>query len=240
MAAAPTRLVRPSTGDHVGEHVRQLIFAGVLRPGDRIPLDAIAGELGVSRLPVREALLGLARDGLVVMAPHQGAYVGPFDEDVVRDHFEIVGLVQGLAAARVAERADPEAMAQLDAVAARLEAASDEQASFELTMEFQRLVNAGGGSARQRSVLRALARMLPRGFFADVAGSAQSGRVGTRRVLEAIRGGDGEEIRRVCVEVQRERAELVVAHLRQHGVFPTPRTGRASTRRTRPGAGGRP
>jgi DNA-binding GntR family transcriptional regulator len=246
-APAPARLVRPSTGDHVGEHVRQLIFSGALRPGDRIPVDAIAEELGVSRLPVREALLGLARDGLVVMAPHQGAYVGPFDEDVVRDHFEIVGLVQGLAAARLAARAassasGPAILEQLEAVTARLEATRDRdaQAAYDLTMEFQRLVNAGGGSARQRSVLRALARMLPRGLFAHVAGSARSGRVGTRRVLDAIHGGDGEEIRRACVEVQRERADLVVAHLRKQGVFPTPKHGRAPARRTPPGAGGRP
>jgi DNA-binding GntR family transcriptional regulator len=227
-ARGRARLVRSSTGDLVTEHVRRLIFAGSLRPGDRIPLDALAEELGVSRLPVREALLGLARDGLVVMAPHQGAYVGPFDEDVVRDHFEIVGLVQGLAAVRVAARRDPALLARLEDVAERLDATADAQAAADLAVEFQRLVNTGGGSARQRSVLRALARMLPRGFFAGVAGSARSGREGTRRVLDAIVGGDEDQIRRVCVEVQRERADLVVAHLRTTGVFPTPRPSRSS------------
>jgi DNA-binding GntR family transcriptional regulator len=236
--AGRARLVRSSIGDFVTEHVRQLIFGGTLRPGDRIPVDTIAEELGVSRLPVREALLGLARDGLVVMAPHQGAYVGPFDEDVVRDHFEIVGMVQGLAAARLAARADPAVRAELTAVAERLEATRDDQTAYDLTMEFQRLVNLGGGSARQRSVLRALARMLPRGFFADVAGSAASGRLGTRRVLDAILGADEDDIRRACVEVQRERGDLVVAHLRTRGVFPATRTARATAPATGPGEGG--
>jgi DNA-binding GntR family transcriptional regulator len=235
--AGRARLVRSSTGDLVTEHVRRLIFGGDLRPGDRIPIDTIAEELGVSRLPVREALLGLARDGLVAMAPHQGAYVGSFDEDVVRDHFEIVGMVQGLAAARLAARAEPDVLAELIAVAERLEATRDAQAAYDLTMEFQRLVNVGGGSARQRSVLRALARMLPTGFFADVAGSAASGRLGTRRVLDAILGADEDDIRRICVEVQRERGELVVAHLRKRGVFPATRT-RATARASSPDEGG--
>jgi DNA-binding GntR family transcriptional regulator len=213
------RLVRLSTGDFVSEHVRQLIFDGALRPGDRIAVDTVAEDLGVSRLPVREALLGLARDGLVLMTPHQGAYVGPFDEEVVRDHFEIVGMVQGLAAARLAARADQAAMAQLEALMRRLEATTDARIAHDLSIEFQRHINVGGGSARQRSVLRALGRMVPSGFFVEVAGSVESARDGSRRVLDALGRGDQAEIRRVCFEVQKERGELVITHLRDRGVF---------------------
>ena len=60
------RIHRPPTSEQVSEHVRRLIFDGELHPGDRIPQDAIAAELGVSRIPVREALIEMARDGLVV------------------------------------------------------------------------------------------------------------------------------------------------------------------------------
>jgi DNA-binding GntR family transcriptional regulator len=232
-ATAP--LDRPSTGDLVAEHVRQLIFDGALRPGERIPLDAIAADLGVSRLPVREALLGLARDGLVVMAPHQGAYVGPFDEEVVRDHFEIVGMVQGLAAARLAARGDADVLDQLDAVLARLQRTTEAAAANDLGIEFYRLINVEGGSPRQRSVLRALGRMLPSGFFADVPGSVDSARAGATRVRAAIASGDQREIRRTCLDVQRERGELVVDHLRARGVFATPLPTTTRTARRRAG-----
>jgi DNA-binding GntR family transcriptional regulator len=237
-AAAP--LDRPSTGDLVAEHVRQLIFDGALRPGERIPVDAIAGDLGVSRLPVREALLGLARDGLVAMAPHQGAYVGPFDEEVVRDHFEIVGMVQGLAAARLAARGDAGVLEQLDTVVARLERTTDPATANELGIEFYRLINVDGGSARQRSVLRALGRMLPTGFFVDVPGSVESARTGATRVRAAIASGDEREIRRTCLAVQRERGDLVVDHLRARGVFAVPLATTSSPRPSRRRAGGTP
>jgi DNA-binding FadR family transcriptional regulator len=48
----------------VAEHIRSLIFSGNLQAGQRVPQDEIAGQLGVSRLPVREALITLEADGL--------------------------------------------------------------------------------------------------------------------------------------------------------------------------------
>src|SRR5262249_27112791 len=56
-------LPRPSSGEQVRLYVRRLIFDGVLKPGQRVPQDAIAQTLGVSRIPVREALIALEREG---------------------------------------------------------------------------------------------------------------------------------------------------------------------------------
>ena len=112
------RIHRPPTSDQVSEHIRRLIFDGGLHPGDRIPQDAIVAELGVSRIPVREALIEMARDGLVVNEPHIGAFVGEFDEQVLRDHFEIVGLLQAMAAERLMA-SDPDTLQQLRGLAER-------------------------------------------------------------------------------------------------------------------------
>ena len=117
---SPNRIRRVPTSDQVSEHVRRLIFDGELRPGDRIPQDAIAAELGVSRIPVREALIEMARDGLVVNEPHIGAFVGDFDEEVIRDHFDIVAMLQAMAAERFAAHPDPDVMAELRQIAERL------------------------------------------------------------------------------------------------------------------------
>jgi DNA-binding GntR family transcriptional regulator len=224
-------LERSSTSDLVAEHLRWQIFRGELRPGDRITPERVADELAVSRLPVREALAGLARDGLVVMRPHHRALVGDFDEDVIRDHFEIVGAVQALAAVHLAEREDDAALARLAALVERLERAGSAAESYELSMEFHRLINAEGGSSRQRSVLRSLGRMLPTGLFVEVPGAAESDRSGSARILAALRTRDAGAIRDALFDVQRERAELVVAHLRATGVFPAaPETRRARSR----------
>lgn len=215
-------LTRPTTGELVAEHIRRLIFTGALRPGDRIPQAEVAQDLGVSRLPVREAVTELGRDGLVTLAPHSGAFVAPFDAEVIRQHFEIVGLVQGLAAAALVVHPDPDALGQLRVLTERIDTAAvagDAGATHAGMMEFLRVLNASGGSVRQRAVLRALARMLPSGFFGEIAGAAESERRGAHAILEAIESGSPDAARAACVDVQRMHADLLVEHLQDSGVF---------------------
>jgi len=221
-AGGPARLERRTTGELVAEHIRRLVFTGELRPGDRIPQADLADELGVSRLPVREAVIELARDGLVTVEPHSGAFVAPFDAEVVRHHFEIVGLVQGLAAEALAESQDPVALAELEDLVTRIDTAADAGdavAVHGFTMEFLRVMNLAGGSSRQQSVLRALARMLPTGFFTEVPGGAESERAGVTRIIDGIRSGSRDAARRACVSVQRAHAEVLIEYLTEHGVF---------------------
>jgi DNA-binding GntR family transcriptional regulator len=52
-------MIRRSSGEQAAIYIRGLIFQGRLRQGDRVPQDEIARTLGVSRIPVREALLSL-------------------------------------------------------------------------------------------------------------------------------------------------------------------------------------
>jgi len=215
-------LARQTTRELVAEHLRRMIFTGRLRPGDRLPQAEIADELGVSRLPVREAVIELARDGLVETAPHAGAFVAPFDPEVIRQHFEIVGLVQGIAAETLVERPDPDALERLRSLVARIDAASaagDRVAVHAFTMDFLRTLNTAGGSVRQRAVLRALGRMLPTGVFAEVPGAAESERRGVRMILEGIESGSRSRARTACVEMQRAHAEMLVEYLVATGVF---------------------
>ena len=216
------RTRRATTGELVAEHVRQLVFDGALRPGDRVPQGDLAAELGVSRLPVREAVIELARDGLVTVTPHTGAFVAPFDAEVVRQHFEIVGLVQGVAARTVCAAPDPLVLDALAADLARIDAAADAAdaaAVHTATIDFLRTLNLAGGSARQQAVLRALARMLPTGFFADLPGAAEAERRAAHRILAAVRSGDPALAEGECLAIQREHAERVVAHQVARGVF---------------------
>ena len=96
--------VRTSSGDQVALYIRWLIFDGVLPPGTRVPQDEIAQQLGVSRIPVREALIALEREGWVTIQLHRGAFINALNEDDVRDHYELYGRVYGFAARRAIDR----------------------------------------------------------------------------------------------------------------------------------------
>ena len=87
--------------DLVVSHVVNLILTGKLRSGDRVDRNEIAQELGVSRVPIQEAVVQLEHDGILSTQYHRGAFVELFDESVVREHHEIYGMLSGLASARV-------------------------------------------------------------------------------------------------------------------------------------------
>ena len=69
-----------------------------------MPQDAIAKTLGVSRIPVREAMIALEREGWVTTIPHRGVFVNAVDRSAVRDHYELYGLLYGFAVRRAVER----------------------------------------------------------------------------------------------------------------------------------------
>lgn len=83
------KIVRPTTVELVTTALRQRILNGEIAPGDVLRQEALADELGVSRLPVREAIARLTAEGLLTSVPHRGAYVAALSIDEVRETFEI-------------------------------------------------------------------------------------------------------------------------------------------------------
>lgn len=79
--------------------LRDAIQTGRLRAGDRLVISRISSELGVSDVPVREALFQLEAEGLILGEPHVGATVAGLDPDDVRDVYLASAIVEGAAAA---------------------------------------------------------------------------------------------------------------------------------------------
>lgn len=84
--------------------LRALIVSGELPPGERLAELALVERLGVSRTPVRAALLKLQDEGLLEPIPGGGFAVKAFSEADVRDAIEVRGTLEGLAARLAAER----------------------------------------------------------------------------------------------------------------------------------------
>jgi DNA-binding GntR family transcriptional regulator len=78
--------------------LRENIVSGNLEPGTRLIIKKIAQDLGVSEIPVREAIRMLEAQGLVTMTPHAGAQVATFDIDDIREVTAIRSLLEGYAA----------------------------------------------------------------------------------------------------------------------------------------------
>lgn len=88
----------------VAEHLRRRIVDGSLRPGARLRETHLSEELGVSRVPVREALRELVREGLVLVQPQRGAVVREMSPADVDELFDLRVALEVLAARAAARR----------------------------------------------------------------------------------------------------------------------------------------
>src|SRR5438477_11381939 len=87
---------KPSASQRVELHIKKAIYSGALRPRERIIEEDIAGRLRCSRGPVREALLRLERDGLVVTIPRRGTFIHDISGESIDVVFSIRGKLEGL------------------------------------------------------------------------------------------------------------------------------------------------
>jgi DNA-binding GntR family transcriptional regulator len=211
---------RVSSGEQVGQYVRRRIFDGVLRQGQRVPQDAIARTLGVSRIPVREALIALEREGWVTIVPHRGAFVNPIDESAVRDQYELFALMYGFAVGRAIERQGEVLAGQLAPLQRRIGAAGeDADEMFRATIAFHRTVVTAANSPRLRSLLRQATSIVPGNFFELVPGSGKLEKQGAAAILRAVKRQDADAAAQAYAEMMRKQGDLVVSLFRAKGIF---------------------
>lgn len=94
--------------DQIKNILRDAILSNEFKRGDALNVGELAEKLGVSTMPVREALSVLERDGLVELRPRKTAIVLGADEKYVREYYQIRALLEGEAAVLASNRADEE------------------------------------------------------------------------------------------------------------------------------------
>lgn len=134
--------VRDNLSDSVVVALRNMIVEGSLPAGERINEVHLAQRLGISRTPLREALAKLAREGALTSLPRIGWFVRP----LTLEEFEQVYPIRSMLdpeALRLAGIPDPERLARLRRVNARLDAASGADAAIALDDEWHLLLIEG-------------------------------------------------------------------------------------------------
>src|SRR5690606_28235493 len=214
-----TVLTRAKTGEAVAEYILGLLFDGTLRSGDRIDLDGIAATLGVSRAPVREALLQLERDGLVELPHYRGAYVAPFDAGTIREAFELYGMLSALTASRAADLADAELLRTLGGL---IEALADchQVDEFERTArEFRKVVNLASAGPHLRALLRSFNGLVPAAARFAIEDAMEDERAALRREYAALAAGDPEEAAAAAFDHVAMTGENAIKALCRRGIF---------------------
>jgi DNA-binding GntR family transcriptional regulator len=134
------------------EHVKSKILSGEYGGGTRMPEDTIAGALGVSRTPVRDALRRLESEGLIESAPNSGARVARWTEVELTEIANMRILLESYAAELAARKIRPDQIkaliVQCDIMQAASEGEPDIATVSSSNLSFHRLVAQASGNSR--------------------------------------------------------------------------------------------
>ena len=151
-----------STADTVATSLREMIISGKLKGGERLVERDLADRFGVSRIPMREAIQRLERDGLLEIFRNRGAVVRMLTASDVKDIYDLRALLEGDAIYRSVKRLDDEILARAELVHRLLGDASTAVRQGELNREFHALLYSRCGNERQLKAIEELRRQVER------------------------------------------------------------------------------
>lgn len=202
----------------VTEVIKEAIVDGRLEPGRRLKEEELAREFGISRTPVREALLILQAEGFVEATPNRGATVRAHDAEDLEDLYQLRALLEGYAARRAAGHILDEHLADLWASCERFDELDDGNIA-ELVREnlfFHQTILDVASTPRTASMVRNVIE-LPLVYKSYVWYSPDQKRISAhfhRQITKALEAHDAERAELVMKEHLYEARDLLVAHLR--------------------------
>jgi DNA-binding GntR family transcriptional regulator len=197
----------------VHQRVRDGILSGEFRPNHRLVEEELAAELNLSRTPVREALLRLRQEGLVLQK--RGWLVRDHAPEEILEYLEARAELEAAAARLAAGRITAAQLAVLDDLIVTMEGEPNRRLFNEINGEFHDLVTDAGGNR----VLASFARSSKINYWTfttpvrftpeqDAVVDAEH-----RALVAALRGGDAAEAERVAREHVRHTADIIATSL---------------------------
>lgn len=175
-------------------YLHKALRLGRYKAGERLIPEDIAAEIGMSRMPVREAFRRLAADGLVTLRPNRGCVVAGLTLDEMNEAFEIRSVLEGLAVRLVMPKLTAEHLEELDRLLARMERAGEAGSSDWVLrhQEFHAYLYTLTGRPkliRQIAALHVAIEPYMRIWF-DYVDKPLSAREEHQNLIDALRSGD--------------------------------------------------
>lgn len=219
----PSRLV-----DEIHARLLEMISMGRLRAGAKLHQNQLAQELGVSRTPIREALLRLEREGIVTTQPGRGMFVKGVHRAEIRELYEARGTVEPVVARMACERATAKDVAAVQALQRRHERRypADVAQAFRSNLELHTLlVRACGNQPLLRfleSTWHQDAAFRIFAFFARDPETTAAMVQEHRQIVDAFKAADGAAVEKLLRRHIRAAYEVLAKQLddmQQEGVI---------------------
>ncbi|ALM81668.1 GntR family transcriptional regulator [Bordetella sp. N] len=185
------------------EELKQLIFSGELKPGDRLNEAALALRMGTSRGPIREAMRVLAGMGLVTAIENRGTFVRQMSVRDMLESYDMRAVIFGFAAQRAAEFLTPERRQHLEDLLTQMEQATIEGAGnryYELNLQFHDDIVAFSNNRRAVLAYDEYVKELHvfRRRFFDYEAKMRRSNEEHRAIFSAMVAGDGKLARQLA------------------------------------------
>jgi GntR family transcriptional regulator, rspAB operon transcriptional repressor len=206
--------VRTALTSTAYETIKRQVIDLHLRPGEIIMVQSVAQAMGISRTPVREALVRLTVEGLVEHAEGRKFRVTEVTQEAIREIYDIRQALEGYSIAEVAPRIRAEEIARLERLYGQMQKALEEKAHdrfMALDLEFHNGILAMHGN---RSLTRIVEQMNDRVqriryLTISIPGRLESTIREHSEILASLRARDGEGARAaLCRHMAQARADL--------------------------------
>lgn len=206
--------------EELREQLEQDIVTGAFRPGERLDEQSLAARFGVSRTPIREALMQLASTGLITLQPRRGAFVATLSLREIIERFEVMAALEGMCGALAARRIDDAGRGRLaqahEACIRETRGAASADQYYYANERFHHVIYAACGNAFLCEQARQLhGRLKPyRRLQLRARSRVASSLAEHQEIVEAILAGDGARAERRLKEhilIQGERLTDFIA-----------------------------
>ena len=204
------RVQHSSIADKVTDSLRTMIVRGEFAANERVTQEQLAEMLGVSTMPVREALLRLVAEGMVETSANRSFSIVGLTVDDVSSLYWVHGVLEGELAYRACKRQTPELLERLNELASEHRQATTPDARFQSNWEFFRELHHASGAPRIAVLLKNALRFLP--LTEEVSGWADLAVSWQGQLILALKAGDADRARRVSEEHAQQAGELWVEH----------------------------
>ena len=218
---------RHKLGHEVSRYIRDAILSGAFVPGQRMGVHDIAESLGVSTMPVREALVTLANEGLLDVLPRRGFRVARLRQTDIHDVYQIHAFVSGLLAGYAATVISPRQIAELREIderigrleRRRLSSVERSERIEELNFKFHRTINLATDHGRLQWYLRTAGQYIPRRFHTRIVGWDETTVHGHTEIINALERHNARRARRLVETHVSIAGDLIIANLDKLGLW---------------------
>ncbi|MCD6290850.1 MAG: GntR family transcriptional regulator [Anaerolineae bacterium] len=204
------------------EALHSAILQGELKPGERLLIDELVSQLGVSQIPIREALQQLQADGLVTIEPYAGARVTEIQADRITEVFELLEALETISGQAACRHMSDEDIAQMEELLTDMDDLLEDLDQWsEANIRLHEFICDRGGTPLVGSLMKRVVdhwERLRRYYLNEVfAHRVREAQAQHWRMLEAIRDRDPDLLKQVVRTHNQTALDAYIKHMRAAG-----------------------